>query len=149
MARLPVKPAQKPVIRSFFIADSTTDKMWLKSTDKKVILSLQLSAEGGRKRKIGTITKSTKTMEIKRRREDHLFRNGNAYGFNQWVMQEAKLFNKIRLSDEHDNWVVPVKFILDEGKHLNFKQQGFELQLFVSLEQLEYYKVTAKQNRRI
>lgn len=149
MAKLPRKPVQKPVIRNFFIADSTTDRIWLKTTDKKIVVSLQLSAEGGRKRKLGTVTKSTKTMEIKRNRVDHLFRKGNAYGFNQWVLQEAKAFNKIRLSDEHDNWVVPVKFILDNGKHLNFKQQGFELQLFVSLEQLEYFKVTEKQNRRL
>lgn len=141
--------AKKPVIRWFFIQDSTTDKVFIKSTDKKVIVSLQLSAEGGRKRKLGVITKSTKTMEIKRNRSQHLFWSANAYGFNRYIMQEAKLFDKVRLSDEYENWVIPVKDILTRGRHLNFKQQGFELQLFLTLEQLNDYKVTEKENRRL
>ena len=154
MAKNPRKPKapttrKKPVIRSFFIEDSTTDKVFIKSTDKKVVVSLQLTAEGGRKRKLGVITKSTKTMEMKRKRSEHLFWSGNAYGFNQYVIQEAKLFDKIRLSDEHDNWVVPVKAILEQGRHLNFKQRGYELQLFLTLEQLSQFKVTEQENRRL
>lgn len=143
------RPKEQTVVRTFFIQDSTTDKLYTSSTDKKVILSLQLAAEGGKKRKIGTITKSTKTLIIRRRRADHLFRNGNAYGFNQYILKEAKLFDTISLGDEFDNWKIPVKFILENGKHLNFKQQGFELQLFVSLEDLEQFKVLKKENRRI
>ena len=143
------RPKEQTVVRTFFIQDSTTDKLYTRSTDKKVILSLQLAAEGGKKRKIGTITKSTKTLVIRRRRADHLFRNGNAYGFNQYILKEAKLFDTINLGDEFDNWKIPVKYILEHGQHLNFKQQGFELQLFVSLENLEQFKILKKENRRI
>ena len=148
MAKL-VRPKENAVHRSFFLADSTRDKVHIKSTDKKVVVSLQLEAEGGRKRKIGTVTKSTKTMEIKRKRTEHLFRMGNAYGFNEYILREAKLFDTIRLSDEFGNWKIPVKFILENGEHLNFKQSGYELQLFVNILNLEPYKILPKEKRRL
>ncbi|MBK7362665.1 MAG: hypothetical protein IPJ01_10255 [Micavibrio sp.] len=43
---------------------------------------------------------------------------------------------------------IPVKFILENGKFLFFKEQGFEKQIFVSLEQLAEFKITPEQNRR-
>lgn len=156
LAKKPAKKARKPrapktpaVYRQFFLDEEGRNKVHTKSTPKTMVLSLQLEAEGSRKRKIGVITKSTKTLVITRRRADHLFIKGNAYGFNEHILQNAKLFNVIRLSDEFHNWKIPVEFILKEGKHLNFKQQGFELQLFVSLEQIAQFRVYKKEGRRL
>jgi hypothetical protein len=145
------KPRAKSVVthRQFFLDDEGRNKLRTKSTAKTMVLSLQLESENSRVRKIGVITKSTKTLVVERRRADHLFVKGNAYGFNEYILKNAKLFNTIRLSDEYHDWKIPVEFILKEGKHLNFKQQGFELQLFVSLEQLAPFRVYKKEGRRI
>lgn len=155
LAKKPAKKARKPraktaiVYRQFFLDDEGKNKVHTKSTAKTMVLSLQLESEGSRIRKIGVITKSTKTLVITRRIADHLFIKGNAYGFNEHVLKNATLFNQIRLSDEFHDWKIPVEFILKEGKYLNFKQQGFELQLFVSLEQLGPYRIYKKEGRRL
>lgn len=152
--RKPRKPRAKPVYRTFFIDEANSnDKVHLKSTDKRMTVSLQLQAEGAKTRKIGTITLSTRTMEIKRRRAAHLFRKMNAYGFNDYVLRTAKKFDTIRLSDETCDWKIPVKFILENGsemkQYLQFKEQGFEKQVFVTLTQLEQFRILKKSNTRL
>ncbi len=152
VTKKPVKrssPKNAPVHRQFFLDDEGRNKLHLKTTDKTIALHLQLESEGSRKRKIGVVTKSTKTLVIKRSRSKHLLVKGNAYGFNQHILKEAKTFDTVRLSDEHSDWKIPVEYILSEGKHLMFKQQGFELQLFLTLTQLEKYRVHKKEGRRI
>jgi hypothetical protein len=41
-----------------------------------------------------------------------------------------------------------VKYIVEKGKYLHFKQIGFELQKFVSLEELEQFRVHNAEHRR-
>lgn len=143
------KPRVKPTYRTFFIDEAKShDKVHLKSTDKRMTVSLQLTAEGGRKRKIGTITLSTRTMEIKRKRKEHFMYKMNGYGFNDYVLRAAKKFDTIRLTDEHECWKLPVKFILENGKYLQ-NLGGFELQVFVNLTQMEPYRVLKKSNTRL
>lgn len=127
-------------VKSLFIDDEIGNRLQVCTNDKRVVLYLILKSEQGKKRRLGVITKSTKTLFIKRRRMVHLLRKGNAYGFNEYVLENAKLFDKIKLTDEQSEWKVPVKFILEKGTYLHFKKQGFELQKFVSLEQLEPFK---------
>lgn len=142
-----LSPPTKAVIRTFFIDENGDNKVMVKSTLKTKTIHLMLKGEN-RKRLIGTITRSTKAITIKRKREEHLFRKGQAYGFNAYILREAKDFDTIMLSDEFSHWKVPVKFILENGKHLLFSQVGYELQLFISLEQLEPYRVKTEENRR-
>lgn len=130
----------KKVIRQFFIDNDGKNKIITSATTKRITIYLHLQSDK-RKRKIGTITLSTKTMEIKRNRGEHLFRKGTAYGFNEYVLRQTKLADKIRLSDEHDNWKIPIEHILKNGKYLHFQQQGFERQLFLSLDELEQFKI--------
>lgn len=138
----------KAKIRTFFIDENGDNKVMIKSTSKTKTVFLLLKGEG-RSRKIGTITLSTKAITIKRKREEHLFRKGNSYGFNSWVLREAQDFHTIMLNDELCHWRIPVKFILENGKYLNFSQNGFELQQFVSLEQIEQFRVKKEENRRL
>lgn len=135
-------------IRQFYIDDEGRDKIITESTDKRIALFLMLRSDR-RKRKVGTITISTKTMEVKRNRHKHLFKKGTAYGFNEYVLKTTKKFDTIRLSDEYSDWKIPVQFILENGKYLHFSSQGYELQKFVSLEQIEQFKVQPKSNTRI
>jgi hypothetical protein len=85
--------AQPPVYRQFFI-DNDENKLLIRSTDKTIAVFLQLKAEGTRKRRIGIVTKSTGVMDIKRIRTEHLFRKGNAYGFNEYVLRYQTSFTQ-------------------------------------------------------
>jgi len=136
------------VIREFFIDDAGLNRIIFHNFDKRVVLYLKLQSET-RKRKVGVITKSTKTIKITRTREKHLFNKMYTYGFNEYILREAKLFDTVWLKDNYEEWKVPVKFILETGQnYLHFKQQGFELQRFVTLEELEQFTVLNKEKRR-
>jgi hypothetical protein len=133
------------VIRMFPIDDNNS--LVIKSNDRLIHLKLHLA--GDKPRLIGTVTKSTRTIVMRRKRAVHLFRKMNAYGFNDYVLRQAKTFDWIRLSDDLGNdWKIPKDYILNEGEYMNFKRQGFELQRFVSLENLEQFKVRDNENRR-
>ena len=140
------KPKQQYVIRTFPI--DMENSLLLKSNDR--LINIKLHLKGDKPREIGTVTKSTRTIEMKRVRAKHLFRKGNAYGFNDYVLRNSTTFDWIRLSDDlGNNWKIPKSFILENGKYLNFMQQGFELQRFLSLEQLEQFRVNDNENRRL
>lgn len=136
-------------IRSFFIDDTGLNKLMVKQNDKLIILTLKLG--NLKPRHIGTVTKSTKTVQMVRdRTKNHLFREGNAYGFGYYVLKNQSCIDWVRLSDNENNyWKIPVKYIIENGRFMNFKQQGFELQKFVSLNELEQFRVYPEENRRL
>ena len=94
-----------------------------------------------RKRRIGWIDRDKKTFVCKREREKLLFKKINAYGFNEYLMRNAKSFTKILLTDDYYEYEFPLDYLNIHGKnYLHFKEQGFELQLFLPLEYLEKYR---------
>jgi hypothetical protein len=130
-----------------FYLDDMENYLRIKSNDKLIQLSLKLKSEK-KLRRIGTVTKSTKTIDIKRKRGKHLHIKSNSYGFNYEVLDNKKSFDTVRLSDEISDWKIPLSFIMENGSFLFFKQQGFERQIFVTLEQIEPYRVKKEENRR-
>jgi hypothetical protein len=132
-------------IRSYYVDEQNT--LLIKSNDKLIIVKLLL--KNMKPRMIGRVTKSTRTIEMKRKRGKHLHYMTNSYGFNDYILREGTTFDWVRLSDDlGNNWKIPVSYILEKGTYLEFKQQGFELQRFVSLENLEQFRVKAEENRR-
>ena len=132
-------------IRSFYIDEQNT--LLIKSNDKLIIVKLLL--KNMKPRMIGTVTKSTRTIEMRRKRGKHLHYMTNSYGFNDYILREQTTFDWVRLSDDLGNhWKIPVSYILEEGTYLKFAKKGFELQRFVSLENLEQFRVKAEENRR-
>ncbi len=126
------------VIKS--LTDSVGNSLICKDNGKRVIISLKLTAED-RYRRLGIINRATKTMEIRRKRGVHLYRKINGYGFNRQLLSDAKLFDKVRLFDEFGEWLIPVEYILKNGSYKNYiKLGGFELQQFVSLDEIEQFK---------
>lgn len=110
---------------------------------KRIVMSLKLASET-KHRKLGIINLAQKAMQIKRDSGKHLMRKLNAYGFNYKLLSDSKLFDTVRLSDEKYEWVIPKQFIIDNGQFLNFKKQGFELQTFITLSQIEQFKKDPK-----
>lgn len=141
-----IKSKSPAVVRLIPIDNENENFVRIKSNDRTINITLVL--KGDKPRLIGTVTKSTKTIRMKRKRGYHLFVKYNAYGFNDYILREAKTFDTIDLSDEYDNWKIPVSYILNNGKYLNFQKQGFELQRFVNLNDLEQFKIKEKENRR-
>ena len=145
------KPKEKPVIRQFFIdPDNSPDKVIMQQYDKRTVLYLKLASEENRKRKIGVITKSTKTIKIVRNREKHFFKKGFAYGFNEYILRTGTSFDKVWLKDDYSEWKIPVEFILkkENGFYLSYSRKGFELQKFIALHEIEQFEVKKEEKRR-
>ena len=68
-------------------------------------------------------------------------RKNNSYGFNEHLIKTGKTFDKIKLIDDGGTYVFPKSEILEKGKYLFFKEQGFEKQLFLPLEEINKFKV--------
>ena len=83
----------------------------------------------------------TRTLTVTRNRAKHLLQKGNAYGLNHKLLAEATRFDTVRIVDDYGRWDIPREFILENGKFLLFAKQGFELQIFISLEQIERFKI--------
>lgn len=147
------KPKPEFTFRQFFLDDDDTGGNYLMIKQNNKLIHLYLHLKNFQKRFIGTVTKSTRTLTTRRIRSKHLFQKLNAYGFNYHVLSRQSSFDFINLSDDLGNhWKLPVKYVLESGKDANeflhFKQQGFELQKFVSLENLEQFRVKPEENRR-
>jgi len=94
---------------------------------------------------IGTIDKGKRLLHIRRIRSRHLFQKTMSYGFNYYILNNAKLFDTIHLKDDKCEWMIPVQFILDKGDFKHFKNNGnFELQKFVTLVDLTPYEYEPK-----
>lgn len=121
------------------IADNVGNKIIASNNGSRIKVLLKLNSEI-RSRLLGYINIKSKSIKIIRKKEVHLLQKNNSYGFNHTLLLDAKRFDKILLKDEINSWKIPTQFILDNGKFLFFKEQGFEKQIFVSLEQLNQFK---------
>ena len=96
-------------------------------------------------RNIGIIR--NRVLNVYRTRSKHLMRNLNAYGFNKDIIESDKHFDYIALQEiyqadgviEKDVFFIPREDILLEGKL--HKAEGYDNQYFLTLTQLEQYKV--------
>lgn len=125
--------------------DENGNSLIVKRSGATLELILVLVNQHG-ERHLGTINTNTRTLNVKRNRKKHLMQVVNGYGFNYMLLDTAKSFDRVRLVDEYAAYSIPRTFILENGKILNFKQQGFEVQIFVSLEQIEPYKLNTLSN---
>ena len=139
----PKKPAAPKIkngktIKMLF--DEHQNKIIATECDKLIVLDLKLAAEP-RRRRIGIITKSTGAFNIVRERGKHLHILSNSYGFNHKILEISKLIKEVVLTDNVTRYKIPKEYILEHGKFLFFKNQGFELQTFVTLDELRQFEV--------
>lgn len=134
----PRKPKLPEVFKS--ITDVKGNQLICKDNGKRIAITLKLVAEKGKGRRIGVINPKRRILEVRRNREEHLFRKFNGYGFNHKLLSDAKRFDNIMLNDNYERWLIPKQFILESKKYLNFLNGGFELQVFVSLDEIEQFK---------
>jgi len=124
--------------------DDNGNLLLIKDNKVRLVLYLKLKSET-KSRKLGVINLAQKVFEVKRVRAKHLFRKNQSYGFNHKLLNDAKLFDKIRLIDDLGEWLIPKDFILTNGSFLHFKSNGgFERQIFIELDKIQVYSKQAK-----
>jgi hypothetical protein len=102
-------------------------------------ISLKLINEA-KSRYIGTLFVNSRVIKMNRNRSKHLFRKNNSYGFNEHLIRTAILFDFIELTDEKGTYMIPKNRIMEDGTYLDFKEIGFERQIFLRIEIIEQYK---------
>lgn len=118
-----------------------TDKIGNKLYREGDVIYLKLVSQNYR-RKLGVIDEQSKIFLTTRVYEKHLYRNAKSFGFNSEFLRSASLFKDVKLlTDRNESFVIPVKTILEEGSYLHFKKQGFERQIFLSLDKMQKYLI--------
>ncbi len=101
--------------------------------------TIRLILKGKRPKLIGHYDAHTKTLIVKRNSARHYHYVSKSYGFNHEVMTSLEI-DKVQITIDKELFEVPI----DEfkyAKHLNFSQQGFELQKFLPVEIIRKYAV--------
>lgn len=102
---------------------------------------LNLAGED-RTRSVGRIDESQRVMVAYRSFDTHLHRKANAFGFNHMLLKTATKFDNVFLNtNKIDKYVIPVHYILSNGKFLFFKEKGFEKQIFVTVEEIQQFRI--------
>ena len=109
--------------------DSSNEEQITIRKDGKVFLKLAKSFAG--QRCIGWIAEGC--FHTERNPEQHLFRSMNAYGFNHALMRKGG-FERVLIHTPAGNLESSRQVVLDYGKFLHFKREGFERQIFLRLE---------------
>ena len=120
------------IVRGFY----DENKEW---THASVHLKL---AKLKKKRLLGHVSVQDATFHVYREHEKHYHRKMQGFGFN-WELLTSNLIDirTIALKVDDDKlYVFPVKLIKEQGKFLNFKQQGFELQRFIDYNTFRPYE---------
>lgn len=105
-----------------------------------LIVSIKLNTQKNL-REIGKIHLKERFIEIKRNREKHLFMKNNSYGFNEFLISTGQKFDNVKLVDNLGTYLFPKNLIIEKGKYLFFKEQGFERQLFLPLSEINKFKL--------
>lgn len=104
------------------------------------VMLLDLLSED-RRRRLGIIEGDVIIM--RRDPKKHLLRVANSYGFCYELLATAKKLKSIKLIivGTNDFYHIAIEDVLKYGDFLFFKTQGFEKQIFLTLEQLEKYGI--------
>jgi hypothetical protein len=91
-------------------------------------IHLKLKSEK-RQRMIGHYYFADKTICLKRDSDKHFFHKTKSYGFNWTIINDDFLdIETIHLTINKTKYVFPKKVLELQGRFMNFKEEGFELQ---------------------
>lgn len=123
-------------------ADKDGNYFVVKDRAKNLIsIHLYLNKEA-KSRELGVVDTSTRVFKTVRNPDKHLFRKNNAYGFNEHMIKTAKKFDFVHLVEQDGNeYLFPKSLIEEKGSYLHFKSEGFERQLFLTIYDLQPFKV--------
>ncbi len=102
-------------------------------------VELRLKGEAGRTRKIGRVyrgKKSDKLIYKKYVKQENLYRKFNAWGINYEIYKNVEAI--IIHTDNGDKYRIITSEV--EKNYLHFKKIGFELQVFIHLDEWKQYE---------
>ena len=101
---------------------------------------LKLSSEGA-PRMLGSYEFGTRTFYCRRKTSKHLHRKTNSFGFNWTILGDdyLRIENVYVIVDDELHYRFKKSAMDEFGRFLNFKQQGFELQRFMSYDLIKRY----------
>ena len=106
-------------------------------TGKPYQIKLQLK---DRKPKvIAQYDSTTKTLFVKRDSTRHYHYKSKSYGFNSELLNSLEIDN-VNITIDREQFIVPISEFKN-ARHLNFSQEGFELQKFLPVEIIRRYAV--------
>jgi hypothetical protein len=113
--------------------------------EKDGFLYITLHLKGSKRgRNIGRVRLADRVLEVERKRDKHLMQKAQAYGFNEYVIRNGKTFDRIELRDDYGTYLFPRQLVIDMGRYLHFKEEGFEKQMFLSINIISNHKTENK-----
>ncbi len=104
-----------------------------------IYLDLKLSQ--GRRR-LGKIDEKKESLITKRVYDRHLFRMANSFGFNSELLRTAEIIKYVIVkTDKEETFAIPIETLFKLGSYLHFKKQGFERQIFITIDDLKNFKI--------
>jgi hypothetical protein len=137
--------------KTFANEDSSGNKVYMRiffdenNEHQSANIHLKLKEEKA-PRMLGNFDFQTRTFYCKRSMSKHLHRKSRSFGFNWTILGDAFLSveNVYIIVDDSEHYMFPITLIKDYGHFLNFKQQGFELQRFMSFDLIKRYSKIPK-----
>ena len=126
------------------VSDGNGNEIRISTLNNEKRIELKLKGED-RRRKIGVINTQSQTMVCTRTKEKHLHILADAYGFNHYVLSTATTFKDIILIEKRVaegrilTYRIKVADILEFGFYMEFKNEGFEKQIFIKREWMKKY----------
>lgn len=118
------------------MSDQAGNRVLFKSEAHKYRVFLKLKSEGKR-RELGEYYPASGTLYVRRVRAKHEHRISNAYGFNYELLSRLVGLRKVIILDDKGVWEAQSEDIIHYGEFLYFKEQGFERQIFYSINKLK------------
>ena len=96
---------------------------------------------GGKTRLLGKYDFHNKVFYCTRKMSKHYHYAAKGFGFNWRILDDPYLaITRVHIViDDETHYEIPKSLIAQYGKFLNFKQQGFELQKFISLDLIKLH----------
>lgn len=102
---------------------------------KNYKIYLSLVKEGNRERLIGEVDTENQVLLVKRDKSKHFHLKSHSYGFNREVIFRMAVFKFVLIEetvgDAIHYYMIRDKYIIEHGQRLFFREQGFELQVFL------------------
>lgn len=100
---------------------------------------IKLELKGKKPKLIAQWDSISKTLFVKRNSERHYHYKSKSYGFNAELLGSLQIEN-VNITIDREQFLVPIDEFKN-ARHLNFQQEGFELQKFLPVETIRKYAV--------
>lgn len=100
---------------------------------------VKLELKGRKPKLIAQWDSTTKTLFVKRNSARHYHYKSKSYGFNAELLSSLEIDN-VNMTIDREQFVVPFSEFKN-ARHLNFGQEGYELQKFLPIEIIRKYAV--------